>query len=388
MHYFAEVLLKYDLNIITPKPNYPKNRLIENWEEKVPSQFIGKVKYLPLIIPSNRIKLSRVLSYFTYMVNSFVYSLLKMGKSEIVICSSPPITTAFAAALFVKVSSKKIIVDIRDMWPQIGIELGILKSKFAIGLLNRMEHFILRRANKIIVTAQGDKDNLVNRNYDSNKIEIISNGADTSLFNIISDEEKGEIKKHYDIPLNKYILIYFGSFNYGMNDLDGLSESLSIIGSKREDLHFIAIGNGERKKTFVNSLKGKINFQSFDSMDIKEISKLVAASDISLIPRKNIKQDTGGNIPVKCFESWSSGIPTVLSSISDTDIQRIFNDCGCGILVEAGNAVKFAEAIEELVNSNNLTELGKKGREFVIQNFDRKKQSEKLVKIIEELEKS
>lgn len=388
MKYFADVLSKYDLKIIAPKPNYPRNRLIENWQEKIPSQFVGKVKYLPLIIPSNRLKLSRVLSYFTFMLVSFFYSFFQMGNVEIVVCSSPPITTAFVAALFTKLRGKKLIVDIRDMWPQIGIELGILKNKFVIGILKGIENFILNKADKIIVTAEGDRSNLLNRNFTESKINIIYNGADTDLFQILSQEERNRIREEYNLPIDKKILIYFGSFNYGMNDLDILTESLKMLGDITEKIHFVAVGNGERKKEFISAISDSITFHSFDSMNAKDTSKLVAASDISLIPRKNIQKDTGGNIPVKCFESWACGIPTLLSTIKDTDVQRIFNNCEAGKLVEAGNAKQFAEAIKELVTAQNISELGSKGRQFVVENFDRKKQSEKLIKIIEELEKS
>ncbi|HET56261.1 MAG TPA: glycosyltransferase WbuB [Ignavibacteria bacterium] len=387
MKYFADVLSKYDLKIIAPKPNYPRNKLIENWETKIPSQFADKIKHLPLFIPNNRLKFSRVISYFTFMLTSFFYSFFQMGNVEVVVCSSPPITTSFMAALFAKLRGKKLIVDIRDMWPQIGIELGILKNKFVIGILKRMENFILNNADKIIVTAEGDINNLLNRNYTESKIDIIYNGADTDLFQILSQEEKIIVREEYNLPINKKILIYFGSFNYGMNDLDILTESLKMLGDITGKIHFVAVGNGERKNEFITAINNALPFHSFDSMNAKDIAKLVAASDISLIPRKNIQQDTGGNIPVKCFESWACGIPTVLSSICDTDVQRIFNKCGAGKLVEAGNAKQFAEAIKELVTAKNISELGTTGRQFVVENFDRKKQSQKLIKIIKELEK-
>lgn len=388
MKYFADVLSRHDLKIITPKPNYPQNKLIENWEAKIPKRYADKIKYLPLLVPKNQIKFSRVLSYLSFMLTSFFYSFFYMSKIEIVICSTPPITTSFAAALYAKSRKKKLIVDIRDMWPQIGIELGILRNKFVISMLRRIENFILCNADKIIVTAEGDRKNLLKRNYDESKIDIVYNGADTDLFQVLSQDEKNEIRKKYNIPKDKKVLIYFGSFNYGMNDLDILAESLNLLNDTKDKIYFVAVGNGEQKDKFISSIRTSIVFYSFDSMSAIDISKLVAASDISLIPRKNIKKDTGGNIPVKCFESWACGVPTILSSIKDTDVQRIFNECGAGIIVNAGDTKEFSMAIERLLNSQDLLKLGQKGRTFVEENFDRKKQAEKLIKIVEELEKS
>lgn len=388
INYFAKVMLKYQLNIIAPTPNYPQNKKIKNYEKKVPEKFRNKINYLPIILPKSNVHLTRALSYLSYMIISFFYSLIKFGDVKIVVSSSPPITTAFTAAFFAKLIKAKFILDIRDMWPQIGVELGILKNNFAIALLSKMENFILNSASKIIVTAEGDRQNLMQRNIPEELIEIIFNGADTEKFSPISYEEKSKIKEKYNIPSNKIILIYFGSFNYGMNDLGILSEVFANIEPIKEKLHFLAVGNGEQKEIFLQKLDGVVSYQSFNSVNTENLSGLIAASDLSLIPRKKIKQDTGGNIPVKCFESWSCGVPTVLSTIHGTEVEKLFERCGSGKLVVAGDTKAFSNAILGLIEENNLHELGLKGRKFVVDHFDRKKQAKKLIKIVEELEKS
>ena len=93
------------------------------------------------------------------------------------------------------------------------------------------------------------------------------------------------------------------------------------------------------------------------------------------------KKDTGGNIPVKCFESWASGIPVLLSNIEDAEVSEIFKKCGSGILVDSDNVEALVNGLDDLL-SKDLKELGIIGRNYVIENFDRRKQSRKLIKTI------
>ncbi|PIQ10472.1 MAG: hypothetical protein COW71_02740, partial [Ignavibacteriales bacterium CG18_big_fil_WC_8_21_14_2_50_31_20] len=171
------------------------------------------------------------------------------------------------------------------------------------------------------------------------------------------------------------------SYNHGMNDIEILGEFLSDNRFSEQNFHFLSIGSGDNLENIINQIKNKISFTTIKSLPMEEVAKLVAATDISIIPRKNIKNDTGGNIPVKCFESWACGIPVLLSNIEDAEVSEIFKKCGAGILVEPNNVDALVNGIE-LLCQNDLKEIGIKGRNFVIENYDRRMQSQKLAKII------
>ncbi len=380
MKYFFDEIkgAAYQIRVLRPTPNYPLNRKIES------SYNDPSVQTIPIYIPQKDSLLKRFFSYATFFINALFVGLFTKFNPDVIVTSSPPLFTAFAAALMAKYRGVKLIFDIRDIWPDIGVELGILKKGLSLNILKSIEKFILNTADKIIVTAQGDKKNIIGKGIRQDKIEIIYNGADTNLFKPLNELEILSIKETYDFPKNKPLLVYFGSYNYGMNDIEILQKILIKLNEKI-DYHYISIGTGNSLNDLIENIEGKVSFSSFPALPSMEISKIVAACDLSIIPRKYIEKDTGGNIPVKCFESWACGTPVVLSTIDNCELAEIFDKCNAGIRVKPGDVNLFVEAVIQLLNSNELSNLGMIGRKFVEENFDRKKQSEKIVEIIEEL---
>ncbi|MCP4970562.1 MAG: glycosyltransferase family 4 protein [Arcobacter sp.] len=382
--YFVKALRSagHEVLIVSSKPNYPLGKIFDGFNKKlIVKNEKENIIYLPILFVSSHSALGRLFSYLSYFTFSPIYLLFKNYKPDIVISSSPPIFTSLAALIYSKIKGSKFIFDIRDVWPDIGIELGILTNKFSIKGLSVIEKCLLKNSDKIIVTAEGDKKNILAKLNNSNNCEIIFNGADTDIFKPRTAVEKENIRDKFSIPKDKLVIIYFGSYNHGMNDIETLGDFLIHEKLKNKNFHFLSIGSGDNLKNLIGKINGKISYTSIDSLPMEEVAQLVAASDISIIPRKNIRNDTGGNIPVKCYESWASGIPVLLSNIDDAEVSEIFNKCGSGVLVGPDNIETLVDGFDNLLK-NDLNKIGLHGRQFVIDNFDRRRQSEKLLSLL------
>jgi glycosyltransferase involved in cell wall biosynthesis len=382
--YFVNALREkgFEVKVIAPKPNYPLGKVFEGYQKKIViNQSSEGITYLPILFVGSHSPLGRLISYLSYGLFSFFYLLFKSERFDVVISSSPPIFTSLAAVIYSKAKGSRFIFDIRDIWPDIGVELGILKNQIYITGLAKIEEYILSNSDKIIVTAEGDKNNIVSKIGDTNKCEIIFNGADTNIFKLISEPERLIVRKKYKVPIDKKVIVYFGSYNHGMNDIEALGSFLSDERLVTKNLHFLSIGAGDHLPNLIQRIDGKITYTSILALPMEKVAELVAASDLSIIPRKNIKNDTGGNIPVKCFESWAAGIPVLLSNIEDAEVTRIFTKCNAGVIVKPNNVDALISGMNE-ISRKDLKKLSKEGRKFVIENFDRKRQSNKLSKIV------
>lgn len=387
MQYFVSTLRKSEneIRVVTPYPNYPSGRLYPRYNKYYSSITSKGIHYLYIYAPKKHSILKRGLSYLSYFMSSFIFTLFWNFNPEIIITSSPPISTALAAALVSRIKRKKMILDLRDIWPDIGIQLGLLSKKPPIKILKWIEKFILNSAKKIIVTAEGDKANLVKKGVPKEIISVIFNGADTDLFKPLQYSEVNKIREEFGIPLNKRVLIYFGSFNYGMNDLKVLSEALIKLKEYKNEYFFIAAGDGDNRESFISKISPFVNHKYMGALNTVTLVKILAASDISLIPRKGLKQDTGGNTPVKCFESWAAAVPVILSANPDSEITKIFNEIKAGMLTEPDSAESFKFSIQSLLKRKDLKELGLSGRKYVELNYNRNVEAKKLEKLVAEL---
>lgn len=380
--YLVNILreMDYSVDVISPHPNYPQKVNYSKLPKLIYKDNELNVTYLPIFIPEKDSLIKRFLSYMSYTTFSFFYTLFFLKKYDLIISSSPPIFTSYAASLVAKIKRTKFIWDIRDFWPEIGVELGILKDPLMIKLLYKLESQILKTSTSFIVTSEGSKKYLIKRKIEPQQIYVAYNGADTKIFTPSNEEDIKQIRKKLNIKDNRLLFTYFGSFNSGMNDIITLANSLSKLAKLKDRFCIIIIGDGYNKNEFIDIIKDNIDYIDLGTLNGKEISKYVSVCDLSIIPRKSLNNELGGNIPVKCFESWACGVPVLLSSDSETEITEIFNECNAGFLVPPGSIESLTDKMIEIITNNyDLKEMGNRGRELVEKKYDRKIQAFKLI---------
>ncbi len=385
--YFVKTLKDagFKVKVIAPIRNSPHGKPYPGYEKKYYVDRDNDVVYLPIYIPKSHSIIGRGLLYSSYLITSFVYNVINRFNPDIIISSSPPILTSLSAFVVSKLRGTKFILDLRDIWPDIGIELGLLKNRFIISILKMIEKLLIKNADKITVTAKGDRLNIIEKGINDDKVDVIYNGADTKLFYPKDEERINDLRKQFNLPIEKKLLIYFGSFNYGMNDIESMESALENVSNEKKQIHFIAVGGGVLKEEFLNSISVNMNYSSFQNLSNQEIADLVSVCDISLIPRKDIEKDTGGNIPVKCFESWAAGVPVLLSALANSEIARIFDDCIGGKMVKPSDPEEYKNGLISLLNDPQLKDLGNKGRNYVLGRFDRSHLAQRIIKIVEEV---
>ena len=170
-----------------------------------------------------------------------------------------------------------------------------------------------------------------------------------------------------------------------MNYIESMEAALINIPNEKKQIHFVAVGGGDLKEEFLNKISKNMEYSTFQNLSNKEMADLVSVSDISLIPRKDIEKDTGGNIPIKCFESWAAGVPVLLSALKNSEIARVFDECSGGLKVKPSDPEEYMNGLVSLLNEPQLKELGRKGRNYVLGRYDRSHLAKRIVNIVEEV---
>src|SRR6185369_4073244 len=106
----------------------------------------------------------------------------RAGHVELVMCTSPPIFQALSAWLVARLRRRPWLLEIRDLWPEFAIDLGVLRNPALIRLSRWLERFLYARAAHLLVNSPAYRDYLVGKGVPPDKITLIPNGVDASRF--------------------------------------------------------------------------------------------------------------------------------------------------------------------------------------------------------------
>ena len=303
------------------------------------------------------------------------------------ISSTPPIQGAMAA-LVKKCRRDHIpfIYNLQDIFPDSLVGTGLAKKDGLLWKIGRViENFTYRNADKIIVISQDFKRNIMAKGVPEDKIEVIYNWVDEQAV-VHIPREKNKLFKKYNLDPNKFYITYCGNIGLTQN-MDLLLDVAKEL-STEENIHFILVGEGADKARVKSRVENEninnISFLPFQPYE--DISHVFSLGNAGLIISK---PGVGENsVPSKTWSIMSAECP-VIANFDENEIKTILTENNCGIFTKAGDKEAFKNAILELYNNKDkAVQLGKNGRQFVMENLTREIGTSKYVKVVKEVYKS
>ena len=317
---------------------------------------------------------------------TFSYNCYKVGckfkdKPEVIIGSSPHPFAAFAAVRLTRKLKTKFFLEVRDLWPQVIVDMGKLNQYHPITQAMRLlEKYLYRTADKIIVLAEGSKNYLIGkRGIKESKILYLPNGV--HLNNFSYKEDRDALRKLYNF--NKFTLIYTGAHGPA-NSLDTILRAADRL-RENKDIEIVLVGDGILKERLLKQAKEMRldNVRFFDPVPKTEIPGILSAADAAIITLKKVKVFSYGVSPNKLFDYMAARKP-VICAVEGEMAEKV-EDIGCGISIIPEDDKLMAEAIIRLTNlsAGRLKKMGDNGYEEIKKNYSREKLAQKLVGLIE-----
>lgn len=317
---------------------------------------------------------------------TFSYNCYKIGckfkkKPEVIIGSSPHPFAAFAAVRLARKLKAKFFLEIRDLWPQVIVDMGKLKQHHPITQAMRLlEKYLYRAADKIIVLAEGSKKYLIGKQgIKEPKILYLPNGV--HLNNFSCQKDRDVLRKLYNF--NKFTLIYTGAHGPA-NSLDTIVKAADRL-RENKDIEIVLVGDGILKERLLKQAKEmKLNnVRFFDPVPKTEIPGILIAADVAIITLKKVKVFSYGVSPNKLFDYMAARRP-IICAVEGEMAEKVEN-IGCGISVIPEDEKSMADAITQLVNfpKNELKKMGDNGYKEIKENYSREKLAQKLIGLIE-----
>ncbi|MGL4740590.1 MAG: glycosyltransferase family 4 protein [Sarcina sp.] len=372
--------LGYEVDILTSVPNYPDRKLYEQkkfWNKHFEKVLIGtsnlyRVKQSKIKISSNFFK--RLYIYILFLLRSIKKILFIKNEYDLVFVTVPSIFIGFLGIIAKYKFKAKMILDIRDLWPECLKGIGVFKNiKGALRIGYFLEKFLLKYPDSIIINSDAFRTYLKDLNL-MQQIYYIPNGL--TKYDLRNNKELLET----EVEDKKLTIIYTGLIGLAQN-IRSIVKSANLL-KYNKNIEFKIIGTGvqvEKVQELIDYYKLS-NIKILLPMTKEKVLAEVARSSITIL---NLRGDSGFDLvmPGKLVDYMSMGKPIIAGV--DGYTKAIIEESACGIVVNPDDYKAMAQAIAILYRNEDLkTFLGENGFKYCIDKFLWDKNIKKVDEVI------
>lgn len=300
-----------DVSVLTAIPNYPDGIVPEKYRgfffyrEEIDGVKIYRSYVLPA---SNRYPGKRMIGFVIFLFTAIFNSIRIKGKFDVVLASSPPVTTPAIGWVVSKLRRARFILEIRDLQPESSEEFGNLKSSVLTRLLKKFMHWIYRRADHVVGVTDGIAQFMIDIGIPANRVSTIKSGVGREF---LAADSNG-IRKKFGWE-NKFLVLYAGTLGWA-HSLETVIEAARQL-VDQPDIYFVFAGDGQKRQALEGMVRdyGLKNCCFIGLQSLETIPYFLKASDVLVESLKEVPI-TRGTFPAKLFEYMASGRPIIFGS--------------------------------------------------------------------------
>jgi len=295
---------------------------------------------IPKYNPKNT--LSRLFTWVIATIRIFFFVLFKSRKVHLFITTNPP----FGVFLPLLLKNRYTIL-VYDIYPDVLYEYKMLnKNHFIVKWWEKVNVKVLDNAYRLITIGEGMKSK-ISSYVSPDKIEIISCWTDSEFLKPVpKSKNKFIVDNKFE---GKFLVLYSG--NLGVtHDVEILVYLAEL--SKRNNLHFIIIGEGDKKR-FIADLIQERKLSNIDLLSWQPVEMLpfsLSAADIAVVTL-----GTGASlmsVPSKLYDTMAVGSPLLIISEPEAEMARIVEDHNIGRSFQNGQLEEMLDFIYELMDNS------------------------------------
>lgn len=340
--------------------------------------------YSPTIRMKKKSTLWRMINNLSFGITS-IFTAMKVGKIDLVITTSPPPLVSVPGWIIAKIKKAKLVYDVRDIWPDVAIEIGSFTEKSIYNKIFKViTRFMYKHADWIITVSPGKVEKIkqhvisLGKGKSSiDKVKLVSNGFDESIEDSVIDSL---LIKKYELD-KKFTCVYIG--NIGL--AQGLGCLLDMAAkTKHKEVQFLLFGKGAEKELLEKRAK-EMNLSNVHFCGVlphEKVFTLLSYAKISFIPLKN--SNMKDSIPTKVYEALGIGCPVLL--VAEGDSCDIVEEAKMGRSISPDNIEKLVDVFDDMIEKYSVYSKNKiKAKKLMHEKYSRQKIAIKFEKELHKL---
>jgi colanic acid biosynthesis glycosyl transferase WcaI len=316
-------------------------------------------------------------SHMSFTTSSLVHLLAKRERYDVLIASSPPFLPQIAGAAYASLRRIPLVLEVRDLWPDYLIALGMLKPGMASRAIFQLERSLLARAAQTVVVTESFRDRVVGKGVDRARVHVIPNGVDLNRYAPAEPASRN--------GRDGAVVGYLGTFGRGQA-LSTVVSAAALLEKSGSDVRFLLVGDGPDRPNIERAIEetGVRNVELRPPIPRDATRDFYNSCDICLVPLAavGVFQET---IPSKIFEVMACERPLVASLSGEGE--RIIRESGGGVATAPGDPGAMADAIQYLLDldDEHRAAMGRAARAYVASHYDRQALADRYLELLNEV---
>lgn len=315
----------------------------------------------------NRGTFRRMLSYASFMLSAMAIGWCRVSRPDVVIATSPQLLCGAAGYVLARAMRVPFVLEVRDLWPESLLAVGIMRENLLIHLLRRLSRYLYTHSELIVTVGQGYRQSIA-RLYGiaETKMAVVPNGIDPQLF--APETDGGGVRREHGWG-ERFIVLYVGTHGMAHGLQSVLEAAKALLAEKR--IRFVFVGEGaEKERLQALAAEWQLgNVQFIGQQPKARVPAYYAACDLGLVSLRDtpLFQEV---LPSKIFEYLAMERALLLTVGGEA--RKLVEEAGAGEFVTPGDAQALASAVRRLSTQPELLrEMGRRGREHVVRSFNR-----------------
>lgn len=363
------VKLGNEVSVICAVPHLPTGRVWDGYRRRLAvRQHRNGVDVTRVWVPS--VDRSRVTPrLFTFAaLQALTTAIGVFRRFDVVLSSNPAIETGLPFIALTALRRKPGLYCMQDVYPDVGVRIGLFRQPWLIRLIEFSEKLCLRRAKRVRVLCPSFLDTYGAKGVPRDKMVVIHDYVDPDEIHPLPKNNQFAAAHALE---SKFVVMYAG--NVGLSQ--GLDMVLETASRMRGDtgVRFVIVGDGadnERLRAIAKDRELQ-NVQFLPFQPREALPQVLAAADVSVI---SLKPGFGADaLPSKIYPILASGRPIIASVDEHCDTWDMVESSECGIVVRPGDAAALEGAVVRLRDNADLRRrLGANGRSAAVNTYSRR----------------
>jgi glycosyltransferase involved in cell wall biosynthesis len=319
----------------------------------------------------------RVVNYLSYVGLAIPRALF--APCDVVVSMTDPPFQGIVGVIVAMLKRKPYVYNIRDLYPDMAVGGSIVKPGLLARIWERLHRWALRRATRVIVLGEDMRARIVAKGVEPTRVLIVRDGAEILPSNTPLPVPDPEVVRAIRGNFS-FVLVHAGNLGFygAWNTLVTAARNLASGG-----VGLVFVGDGAQRPQIEALAAGSGNIRFLEFFPESKIPSVLAAADAHVITVKRGLE--GVVVPSKMYGILAAGKPIVAVAPKETDVVSLGIQRGFAVAADPDRPAEVVNAVRSLASDPNKLQAMAEAARAAAADYDRVKELQKFVEIIEHL---